>query len=366
MQTAEAVVIGGGCVGTSVLYHLAVLGITDVVLLEAATLGAGSTSKAAGGIRMQHGDEVNTRLALRSLGEFLRFEDMTGMPIDFKQVGYLFLLDEESDLADFTAAAATQRGLGIPTEILDVDQVRHRVPQLAVDDLVGGTFCPWEGYASPEAVVAGYAGAARRSGARTRTGTQVLEILTDSAGVCGVRTVDDTIATRTVVVAAGVGSGDLVRPLGFDLPVHGEARTMFFSRNDLGIRSGTPLVVDFSTGFYFHREGSGLVFAGRQSDPAELGEPATHRLPAIVDAAIASSWWGFYEVSPDHNGMVGSAPIAGLHYGTGFSGHGFMQSPAVGEYLAETILGLATTLDLASMTADRFARGEHRVEAFVI
>lgn len=366
MQSADAVVIGGGCVGTSVLYHLAVHGMTNTVLLEADSLGAGSTCKSAGGIRMQHDDAVNTHLAQRSLAEFLRFEEMTGMPIDFKQVGYLFVIDNDADMAHFTEAAATQRALGIPTEVLDATQVHAHLPQLNVDDVVGGTFCPWEGYASPEAVVAGYAGAARRLGARTKTGTRVLQILTDADGVCGVRTANGTIATRTVVVAAGVGSAELTRPIGFDLPVHGEARTIFYSSDNLGIPSGSPLVVDFSTGFYFHREGSGLVFAGRESDPAELSEPATHRLPAVEDAQIASSWWGFYEVSPDHNGMVGTAPIAGLHYGTGFSGHGFMQSPAVGEHIAENILGLSPTLDLTSMTADRFTRGELRVEAFVI
>ena len=366
MQSADAVVIGGGCVGTSVLYHLAVLGMGDTVLLETDSLGAGSTSKSAGGIRMQHDDEVNTRLAQRSLAEFLRFEEMTGTPIDFKQVGYLFALDNQKDLDHFTVAAATQRDLGIPTEVLDVEQVRDHVPQLNTDDLVGGTFCPWEGYASPEAVVAGYAAAARRLGARTSTGTRVLEILTDADGVSGVRTADGIISTRIVVVAAGVGSGDLTRPLGFELPVRAEARTIFYSNTHLGIAASSPLVVDFSTGFYFHREGSGLVFAGRESDPAELAEPAAHRLPAIVDASIASSWWGNYEVSPDHNGIVGKAPITGLHYGTGFSGHGFMQSPAVGEHLAETILGLPATLNLATMTADRFTRGELRVEAFVI
>jgi sarcosine oxidase, subunit beta len=366
MQNADAVVIGGGCVGTSVLYHLATLGVTNTVLLESDALGAGSTCKSAGGIRLQHDDDVNTRLAQRSLDEFLRFEDMTGMPIDFKQVGYLFTLDSDCDLADFSRAAATQRSLGIPTEILSAAEVLDYVPQLNVDDVVGGAFCPWEGYASPEAVVAGYAGAARRLGASTRTGTRVLEVLTDADGVCGVRTANDTIATRTVVIAAGIGSAELTEPLGFELPVHGEARTIFYSDTNLGIASGAPLVVDFSTGFYFHREGSGLVFAGRESDPAELIEPAAHRLPAIVDATIASSWWGYYEVSPDHNGMIGTAPIDGLYYGTGFSGHGFMQSPAVGEHIAELVAGCTPTLDLGSMSADRFTRGELRVESFVI
>ncbi|CAB4943198.1 unannotated protein [freshwater metagenome] len=366
MKTADAVIVGGGCVGTSALFHLAALGTTNTVLLEASSLGSGSTSKAAGGIRMQHDDVVNTRLALRSLQEFTRFEQLTGTPIDFKQVGYLFLLDNDHDFAAFTRAAAAQRELGIPTEILSIDAVREMVPQIYVEDVVGATFCPWEGFAAPEAVVQGYASAARRLGAEIRVGSLVVEILTDGAGVSGVRLEGETISTRSVVIAAGVGSADLARPLGFELPVHGEARTIFYSSQALGVPQSAPLVVDFSTGFYFHREGAGLVFAGRQSDPAELSEPATHRLPAIAEASIESSWWGYYEMSPDHNAMIGQAPVAGLHYATGFSGHGFMQSPAVGEYLAETVRGESTTLDLSSMTADRFVSGQHRTESFVI
>jgi sarcosine oxidase, subunit beta len=366
VRTVDAVIIGGGCVGTSALYHLAALGLTDVVLLESVGLAAGSTSKAAGGIRVQHDDLVNTRLALRSLEEFARFEELTGTPIDFKQVGYLFLLDNERDLAAFTRATAAQRELGIPTELLDVDAVRDLVPPLHVDDLVGATFCPWEGFAAPEAVVQGYAAEARRLGAKVQVGSPVLEILTDGAGVCGVRLEGETISTRSVVIAAGVGSADLAGPLDFELPVHGEARTIFYSSQGADVPASSPLVVDFSTSFYFHREGAGLVFAGRESDLEELSVPATHRLPTIEEASIESSWWGYYEMSPDHNAMIGRAPVEGLHYATGFSGHGFMQSPAVGEHLAEALLGLPTTLDLSSMTADRFAAGQHRAETFVI
>ena len=366
MASAEAVIIGGGCVGTSALYHLAALGLTDVVLLEAETIAAGSTSKAAGGIRMQHDDAVNTRLALRSLAEFERFEELTGVGIDFKQVGYLFLLDNEGDLARFRSAAAFQQGLGIPTEVLAPDAVAGMVPQVVVEDLVGATFCPVEGYASPESVAQGYARAARGLGARVRVGRQVEEILVDGRGVCGVRTREKTIHTRRVVIAAGVGCAALAAGLGFEIPVHGEARTIFYSGSALGVPVGSPLVVDFSTSFYFHREGDGLVFAGRTDNLEELSVPATHRLPAIEDAAIESSWWGYYEMSPDHNALIGSAPVEGLHYATGFSGHGFMQSPAVGEHLAELVLGRTPTLDLSSMAADRFALGRPRAETFVI
>ena len=357
MRTAEVVVIGGGCVGTSVLYHLAALGCPDAVLLEGTSLGAGSTSKSAGGIRMQHADATNSELSLRSLGEFSRFEELTGVAIDFHQVGYLFLLATEQEQQTFLHAAQAQRHLGIPTELLDVGAVAEMVPQLHTDDLVGASFCPWDGYAAPEAVVQGYATAARRLGAKVHIGAEVVEILTDAQGVCGVRTAAETIATRSVVLAAGVASRELAAGVGLDLPVVGEPRTIFYSGDGLGVPVGAPLVVDFATGFYFHREGAGLVFAGRESDPAELSGPATHRLPAIVDASIESSWWGYYDTSPDHNALVGEAPLPGLHYATGFSGHGFMQSPAVGEHVAESVLGVAHTMDLSGLRADRFGTG---------
>lgn len=366
MGTADAVVIGGGCVGTSVLYHLAALGCTDVLLLEAETLGAGSTSKAAGGIRVQYDDEMNTRLALRSLEEFTRFEDLTGTAIDFKQVGYLFLLDNEPDLLTFSRSVAGQQRLGIPTEVLEAAAVRGLVPGLETADLVGATYSPVEGYANPEAVVQGYAAAARRLGARITVGARVEEIVTEADRIVGVRTATGLVSTRVVVVAAGTGCADLTRPIGLDLPVHGEPRTIFFGRSSGGVPDSAPLVVDFSTGFYFHREGPGLLFAGRQSDLGELSEPATHRLPALADVTIQTSWRGDYDVSPDHNAMIGAAPLAGLHYATGFSGHGFMQSPAVGEHLAQSILGLAPTLDLSALSADRFAEGRGRAETFII
>ena len=364
MRTADVVVIGGGCVGLSALYHLASFGCTDTVLLEGDALGAGSTGKAAGGIRVQHQDELNTRLVLRSLEEFTRFEELTATPIDFKQVGYLYLFDDEADLASFSRAARIQRRFGATTEVLGVDAVRDLVPYATTDDLCGATFCSLEGYATPEAVVQGYARAARRLGATIAVGTPAVEILTDGVGVCGVRTARETISTREVVVAAGVASPDLTRPLGFELPVHGEAHTIFYSSQSGGVPDDAPLVIDYSASFYFRREGGGLIFAGPQSDLEKLSEPATHRLPSIADISIERSWWGYYEMSPDRNAMIGQAPVPGLYYATGFSGHGFMQSPGVGEHLAEVVLRREPTLDLSPMSVDRFASGHKRAETF--
>ncbi|MEV5410287.1 FAD-binding oxidoreductase [Thermopolyspora sp. NPDC052614] len=366
MRTAEVVIIGGGCVGTSVAYHLAALGCTDVVLLEEGELGGGSTSKAAGGIRLQHADELNCRLVLRSLPEFTSFAELTGVPIDFKQVGYLFLLDRADDVAVFERAVRMQRDLGIPTETIDLDRARELVPPIRADDLLAATFCPWEGYAAPESVVQGYAAAARRLGVTVRTGCGVTGVRTAAGRVTGVDTAEGPIAARAVVCAAGVGSAEIARQAGYDLPVHGEARWIHFSGADGGVPAHAPLTIDFSTGFYFHREGPGLLFGGRERTLEDLALPAVRRLPAIADLPIGSSWWGFYDMSPDHNAMIGAAPVEGLYYATGFSGHGFQQSPAVGEHLAELILDREPTLDLTPLSADRFRRGMSRAEKVVI
>jgi sarcosine oxidase subunit beta len=368
MVSCDVVVVGGGCIGTSVAYHLAEAGCTDVVLLEANTLGSGSTSKAAGGIRMQHGDSLNTQLAHRSLAEFTRFEELTGSEIFFHQVGYLFLLDSQLDLDLFRAAARMQRSFGIPVELLSPQAALEVVPQLDIDGLVGATFCPLDGYATPESVVQGYASAARRLGVQIRQGEQVTRVVTNHGRVIGVDVGDEHISTPAVVCAAGVASGAVAATAGVELPVSAVRRRIFFSKQAGGVSDGIPLTVDFATGFYFHREGPGLVFGGREFEPEDLMEPAVRRLPALGDVPISSYWHGDYDMSPDHNGIVGEAhQLAGFYYATGFSGHGFQLSPAVGEHVAELVTGRTPTIDLAPLRAERFAAdGTRRVERIVI
>lgn len=360
------VIIGGGCVGTSVAFHLAEMGCTGVVLLESGTLGGGSTSKAAGGIRLQHSDALNARIVQRSLDEFTSFTELTGEAIDFRQVGYLFLLGSHGDLASFRDAVAVQRGLGIPSELVGLDTVRGLVPAVFADDLLGAAYCPSDGYATPEALVHGYAKAARRRGVSIRVGCRATGIRTTGNRVVAVDTEAGPIATPVVVCAAGVWSAEVAGWVGFELPVRGEARSIYYSGRDGGVSDTAPLTIDFAAGFYFHREGRGLLFAGRQRELEALSAPAVHRLPTLADLPIESSWWGYYDMSPDHNAMIGSAPVGGFHYATGFSGHGFQQSPAVGEHIAELVLGREPTLGLAPLSADRFLAGHRRVESFVV
>ena len=349
--------IGGGVLGTSIAWHLRELGVRDVVVLERDSLASGSTSKAAGGFRTQFADELNVRIALRSLDELERMDG-----IDFRQHGYLFLLDDAADVERFGAALALQHSLGVPSRELSVAEALALVPQLATDGLLAATYCELDGYATPEAVVQWYA---RDLDVRQRCAATA--IVTCGGQIVAVETTGGRIATGTVVCAAGVWSREVGSLAGLEIPVDGEPRWMFFTPEDGGLPERLPLTIDFTSGFYFHREGPGLVFGGRERSLEELAEPAARRLPVLAELPVQSSWWGYYEVSPDHNAIVGeAAEPSRFLYATGFSGHGFQQAPAVGEHVAELVVGRAPTLDLSAFSLERFARGAARPEAFVV
>jgi sarcosine oxidase subunit beta len=348
-------VIGGGALGAAAAFHLRRLGVDDVVLLERDALASGSTSKSAGGIRTQFSDELNIRIALRSLDEFEQMAE----EISFRQDGYLFLLDREEDAATFRAGLELQHSLGVPSVELTPAQAQELLPQLSVEGLLAATYCARDGYATPEAVVQRYARGLTVLQGRPATAIDVRE-----GRVVGVRTPAGAIATDTVVCCAGIWSSEIGAMAGVELPVHGEARSMWFTPEDGGLPERVPLTIDFSTGFYFHREGPGLAFGGRDEG---VFEAAARRLPVLADLPVQSSWWGWYDVSPDWNALVGEArEVSRFLYATGFSGHGFQQAPAVGEHLAELVVGREPTLDLSAFSAERFAAGAERPESFVV
>ena len=363
-RSADAVVVGGGAIGASAAFHLRRLGVRDVVLLERDSLASGSTSKSAGGIRTQFADELNVRIALRSLEEFEGFEELTGTDITLRQHGDLVLLDTEETVAEFREALALQHSLGVPSRELTPAEAAEIVPQLSLDGLLAATFCERDGTATPEAVVQGYAAA---SGATIIQGCPATGIDVRDGRIAAVETPDGRIATETVVCCAGVWSREVAALAGVELPVEGEARSMWFTPEDGGLPERLPLTIDFSTGFYVHREGPGLAFGGREQRLEDVADAAARRLPALVDLPVQSSWWGWYDVSPDWNALVGeAAEPSRFLYATGFSGHGFQQAPAVGGHLAELVAGREPTLDLSAFAVDRFTGGATRPETFVV
>jgi sarcosine oxidase, subunit beta len=372
-QRADVVIVGGGAVGASTAFHLATGGVSDVALLERETLASGSTARSAGGARLQFADELNVRLSLRSLEDFENWDALIGEHIEFvpgiafHQVGYLFLLDTLEQVALFREALAVQHAHGVPSRELTPAEAGEIVPQLELDGILAATFCPRDGHMSPEAVVQGYASAAAAHGAQIIQGCPALAIEQAGGRITGVRTARGTIATDTVVCAAGAWSGEIGNMAGIDIPVHGEPAYMWFSPENGGLGDDLPLTIDFSTSFYLHREGPGIVFGGREEALEEIAEHALKRVPMVLELPVQSNWWGYYEVSPDHNAIVGESSAPGRFlYATGFSGHGFQQAPAVGEHLAQLIRGERPSLDLSAFALERFARGEHRAERFVV
>jgi sarcosine oxidase, subunit beta len=376
---AEVVVVGGGVIGTSVAFHLAEAGVS-VCLLERDQLAGGSTSRAAGGFRAQFSDPLNIAIGLRSIDAFLRFGERPGAEIDLHQVGYLFLLDREEDVVSFEESVALQNELGVPSRLVDLAEAAELCPLAGLDGVLAATYCALDGHASPEAVVQGYAAGAREHGASVLTGCAVTGIAAEGGRIHGVETALGTIDTGTVVCAAGVWSPEIAGLVGVDLPVKPYLREVGFTGPTPGLPDRVPLTVDFSTGLYFHREGPGLLFgmadrnqpAGLDapSDPAWLErvlEVAERRLPSLLEMGLAGGWKGFYEVTPDHNALVGESPESERFlYATGFSGHGFLQGPAVGEIVRDLVLGAEPFVDVAPLSAERFAHAVPRPEHNVI
>jgi len=364
-ERADVVVIGGGVMGAAALRYLAELGCTRPVLLERETLASGSTGHCAGGVRTLFSDELNVRIGLESIQRLQRFEDEVGEQLDLRLDGYLFLLDDPADLERFEADLVHQAAARIDSRALRPEEAQEIVPQLAVADLCGAVFNPIAGTVTPDLVVQGCARRAARLGARVEQSCAVQRILVEGGRVTGVETARGPIETDCVVLTAGVWSRELAATAGLDLPVEPERRFMHVTGEAPEFPERLPLTVDFSSSFYFHREGEGILFGGAELD--DLAPVAARRLPALAELELRHTMSGFYEMSPDHNALIGAAPEpAGLIYATGFSGHGFQQGLVVGEHLAELALGLEPTFDLAQFDVSRFARGTARAELTVI
>jgi sarcosine oxidase subunit beta len=359
------VVVGGGVIGLSAAYHLAASGVRDVVLVERGELGSGSTCKAAGGVRAQFSDAVNIELGLRSLRTFETFAEEFGQEIDLHQVGYLFLLDHPADVARFERDVALQNRLGVPSRMIDVAEAKALSPLIATDGLLAAAYSPTDGHCTPESVVLGYAAAARRHGATILRSTEVLGIEREGDTITGVRTTAGPIESGTVVCAAGPWSAAVGAMAGVHLPVTPERREIVVTEPVPGLDPRTPFTIDFSTTFYFHAEGPGLLMG--MSDPELIPAAVERRAPSLVELGIASGWAGLYENTPDHNALIGEAEgISRFLYATGFSGHGFLMGPAVGEVVRDLYLGDSPVVDVSALDVRRFGDSGERPELNIV
>lgn len=377
-RSCEVAVVGGGVIGASIAAHLgermgAGGGRPAVVVFEREdALGTGSTAKAAGGIRLQFTTAANVAFSRYSIEELRRFEERTGVDPEFHQDGYLFLLDREADLARFAETAREQRRLGAPVEVITPEEAGWIHPGIRVDDLVGATFCAEDGVATPAALVAGYAALARRSGVELRRGAEVTEAAPRPGGGFSFTAGGERWEADWLVDAAGPWAAEVGRLLGVDIPVSPVRRQFFVTAPLSWLPPRTPLTIDWGTGVYMHRHSGGMLVGN--SDPDEppgfsqtpdlayLGQvffDAAARLPALADAELRTTAAGLYEVSPDHNAILGEVPgVPGFLVAGGFSGHGMQHAPAVGRAISEVILdGESRALDIEPFSITRFSKG---------
>ena len=380
LDKASVVIIGGGVMGTSTAYHLAKRGCQDVVLLEKNQLASGSTSLSAGGIRLQFSLEANIRIAMESLRTFEHFAEEFEAEIDFRQHGYLFLATKPQDWAEFQANVAVQRRMGVPVRLLSPEEIGDLASYLYLDDVIGGTFCPRDGYADPYSVTMGFAGQARRLGVRICEETEALDIKVSQGRVRAVVTNKGEIATPVAVNVAGPWAAQVGRMVGLELPALPYRRQVFVTAPFDELPKQIPMIIDFAPSFYFRREGASILMGmtDHEEPPSfnthfdfeflvKVVDKAAYRAPVLDRADFMRGWGGLYTITPDDNPIIGKdiGGVEGFYCAVGFSGHGFMQSPAVGRILADLITSGQTDHDLSPFRLERFEAeemvGEKRV-----
>jgi sarcosine oxidase subunit beta len=371
-KTADVVIIGGGIVGLSIAYYLALKKAGRVVLYEKGQLGEGSTSRCVGGIRTQFSTEINIRFSLESLKTFEEFKEEFGVAPEFRRIGYLFLATTERETETFKENIKLQKKFGVPVEYLSSEEIGSRWSYLRVDDVLGGTFCAWDGYAGPNEILSGFASGAKRAGVRIHEGMEVTGISTEKGRIRSIKTTDGEVSTSVVVNAGGPYAASIGEMIGVKIPVKPLRRQIFITAPFHLTDHPIPLTIDFHRGWYFRQEGDGYLLSGPlDAEPSfnlnteyeamvEASENAVYRVPSLEKARIARGWAGLYEISPDHHATLGGVPgVEGFVVANGFSGHGFQHSPAVGKVISELIVdGKALTIDISSLSIERFEKGE--------
>jgi sarcosine oxidase subunit beta len=379
-ESASVAIIGGGIIGASIGYNLAAAGVKDVVILDKSKAGAGSTSASLGGFRYQFSSELSVRLSQRSVAIIERFEELTGYDPLVRHDGYLFIASTENSFSQLKKNRDLQRTLGIQVDLLSREELQNRYGFYRFDEFLGGTFCQEDGHASTMAVFQGYLSRAKQLGVELYENAEVMAVERNGSDRFLLKTSKGPILADSAVIAAGAYSGLVGKLFLVDIPIKPFPRKILMTNSfSDGIPPQIPLIIDVDSTFTFGREGKGLIFANNQETASSFElmfspdydntviKTAFERVPATEHCTLSSSDSGLYELAPDSNPIVCEIPkVKGLYCCSGFAGHGFMHSPAIGELTAELITKGKTSLDISSYYISRFERGPTDKEGLII
>ncbi len=369
-NSADAVIIGGGIIGAAVAFYLARQQFGKIVLVEKEPiLGAGATSKAAGGIRAQFSSKENIEMSMLSEKLFVNFKEDTGCEALYDKVGYMFLLKDDAEVASFTKAVELQKSLGLNIEILKPEDIGQYAPHVSLDDVLAATFCSDDGLGDPHEFLSGYDQAGRKLGVELAHSTEVTGI--DLAGdkIATLKTSQGDISTPLVINCAGPQAKLIAAMVGAELKVAPIRRQIVTTGELSFIKPYFPMVVDVRSGLYCHKESKGMLLGWADKTVEEsfdisidpdytdtILEKALDLMPQLEEAEVANQWAGLYETTPDHRAIIGWEPsVAGMFHVVGFSGHGFMHAPAAGLLTSEVLTGNNPTIDISSLSPERFA-----------
>jgi len=374
----DVLVIGAGIIGAACAYRLAERGLRVGVLEQAPAPAMGSTGRSAAGVRVQFTEAANILLSWHSIQEYQAMPEAAYRPI-----GYLFLVPE-SQWPAHLAGVELQRSLGVPVEVRDLEAAQQWfdfLPQAeGWEPILGATYGPADGIVDPHGISMEYLRRARQLGAEVHTETEFLSAEPKGSG-WRVQTSRGLLQVRFVLNAAGAWAGVVGHRAGLAIPVQ-PARRMVFSTSPIPRPAWHPLTIDLSSGFWFRPEHDRLIFG--RSNPADLGfregmdwgwleptlEAGLARFPWLKELQLdrKASWWGYYEVTPDHNPILGRMPgIEGWFNACGFSGHGVQQAAMVGRLIAEEVAeGRAYSLDIEPLRYERFLGAKATLEKNIV
>ncbi|MFN0205813.1 MAG: NAD(P)/FAD-dependent oxidoreductase [Planctomycetota bacterium] len=341
------VIAGAGIVGANIAYQLAARGTKGVVLADYGTVACGSTGKAIGGVRQQFSTAEEVKLTQISI----QFFESLGSEF-FQQYGYLFFATTERGLAELNSRQRKQSALGVPVENVSPAQIAALAAGININDIRGGVYCSKDGLADPPAVAREIVKRAAAMGVEVRERVDPL-----------------AIEANTYVIASGCYSVGMAARFDIILPIRPLVRQLIETEPILQLPERLPMLIEVESGFHFRRKRDRLIVAMNESQPRWQWEQTVdttvipdrmrrlrERFAPAIDTNVSRAWAGLYDMTPDAQPILGKVS-GNVFVACGFSGHGFMQSPAVGRAIAEEILDGASTIDISHFRLDRFERG---------